>query len=147
MWVDSPFIQSLNVQTALNLNINLEMQVSKIFVNNSWNISLAWYDFIPFLEDRLEYIYFVENLKDDMLCWNHSANAILDSKETFRFISKHAPIVPWVVSLLNKDIPPSKSLLVWRQHHKKIPTVEQMRMRGFMCVSKCSICNCQEENT
>jgi len=43
----------------------------------------------------------------------------------------------WVWS---KDIPPSKSLLAWRLMHDKLPTYDNLAMRGCSLPSMCSLC-------
>lgn len=58
-------------------------------------VPLAWCDVFPFLEERLVYLFFVDDLKDDMSYWKHSTNGILDSKEAFHFISRQTPSLPY----------------------------------------------------
>ncbi|GAU32674.1 hypothetical protein TSUD_218510 [Trifolium subterraneum] len=47
----------------------------------------------------------------------------------------------WAKTIWNSDIPPSKSLLVWRLMHNKVPTDENLMLRGCYMPSMCSICN------
>jgi hypothetical protein len=53
----------------------------------------------------------------------------------------------WPKLIWSADIPPSKSLFVWRLMHDKVPTDEQLLLRGCCIPSMCSLCNKFAEST
>lgn len=49
---------------------------------------------------------------------------------------------PW-----DKNVPLSHSMLIWRVSHNKMPTDENMNVRGFNGPSMCSLCRDNSETT
>lgn len=55
-------------------------------------------------------------------------------------IIKPYPLVLWSSFPWDKGSPHSHSMLVWRLIHNKIPTNENLKLRGFSFSSVCSLC-------
>ncbi|MCH86122.1 ribonuclease H protein, partial [Trifolium medium] len=53
----------------------------------------------------------------------------------------HYQDLHWAKVIWSPDIPPSKSLLVWRLMHNKVPTDDNLMLRGCELPSMCSICS------
>ncbi|CAJ2644788.1 unnamed protein product [Trifolium pratense] len=72
----------------------------------------------------------------DKLIWKHSDTGDLQLKEAYNFKLQQLQDLDWAKAIWNSDIPPSKSLLVWRLMHNKIPTDENLKntrdQRNFM---------------
>lgn len=47
----------------------------------------------------------------------------------------------------NSSIPPSRSFLLWRFLHNKVPTDDNLYLRGCINVSMCSLCNSASETS
>ncbi|GAU50480.1 hypothetical protein TSUD_409650 [Trifolium subterraneum] len=78
----------------------------------------------------------------DNSCWrvgNGSDNGLLTLKIAYDFKRPHAPFLPWAKSIWSKDIPPTRSLLVWRVMLDKVPTDDKLIERGCNLPSMCSL--------
>ncbi|CAI8607605.1 unnamed protein product [Vicia faba] len=67
-------------------------------------------------------------------------------RKAYAFKCHPLPPPPWASSIWDCHIPPSKSLLVWRLQHSKVPIDDQLVRRGFNVISKCSLCNNSAES-
>lgn len=76
----------------------------------------------------------------DVLVWRHTSDGKLTSKHAFEFLCPWFPSLPWAELIWSSAIPPSHSCLFWRLHHGKMPTDENLRRRGCIVVSVCSLC-------
>jgi len=82
-----------------------------------------------------------------MLIWKHSTVGVLTLKDAYDFKKHHQPKVHWEKIICSKDIPPSKSLLVWRFMLNKLPTDENLSVRGCSLPSMCSLCGNHAETS
>jgi hypothetical protein len=71
----------------------------------------------------------------------------LQLKEAYLFKLQQFQDLYWPKLIWSADIPPSKSLFVWRLMHDKVPTDEQLLLRGCCIPSMCSLCNKFAEST
>jgi len=85
--------------------------------------------------------------KPDKLVSKLNGTGILTLKEAYDFKKHHLTKVPWAKIIWSKDIPPSKSMLVWRLMLNKLPTDENLAARGCLLPSMCSLCNMNEESS
>jgi len=53
----------------------------------------------------------------------------------------------WAKLIWHASVPPSKSFLVWRLFHDKLPTDENLIKRGLQFPSVCSLCGSNQETT
>jgi hypothetical protein len=83
----------------------------------------------------------------DHLIWKLSDSGDLSLKAAHLFKMQNCHDVHWAKLIWNTAIPPSKSLLVWRLMYDKIPTDENLLIRGCYLPSMCSICKTQVETT
>jgi hypothetical protein len=68
----------------------------------------------------------------DQLIWKHNSAGILPLKEAFSFKKHHPLKIPWTKCIRNRDIPPSKAMMVWRLMMGKLPTDENLELRGYV---------------
>jgi len=68
----------------------------------------------------------------DKLVWKHSPKGDLTQKDAYEFKKQHFPKIHWAKKIWSKDIPPSKSLLVWRMMLYKLPTDEVLTSKGVI---------------
>lgn len=79
--------------------------------------------------------------------WEASNNGILTFKDAYNHLNPDAQSVSWGKLILNSSIPPSRSFLLWRPLHNKVPTDYNLRLRGCIFVSMCSLCKSSAETS
>ena len=84
---------------------------------------------------------------EDSLNWKHTQNGLLSFKDAFLFKSSKGQKIQWAKTIWSPDIPPSKSILIWRILHNRMPTNENLITRGCQLASMCSICLKEHEST
>jgi len=65
------------------------------------------------------------SLKPNGLLRKHNSSGSMSLKDAFQFVSPSGVQRNWAKLIWNPAIPPSKSFLIWRAIHKKLP---QMRI-------------------
>ena len=68
-------------------------------------------------------------------------------KDDFRFKSQQLQEVNLAKVIWAKNIPPSKSLLVWKIMHDKVPCDDKHKESGCNIPSVCNLCGSSEEST
>jgi hypothetical protein len=76
----------------------------------------------------------------DKILWQHSDSGDLHLKDAYNFKLQQIQDLHWAKSIWSPDIQPSKSLLVWRLMHNKVPTDDNLLLRGCALPSMCSLC-------
>lgn len=121
--------------------------VNMYILNNHWNISEELENQFPGLRSIVSQVTIPEILKPDKLVWLHNSTGILTAKEAYDYKKNHFRKLHWTKHIWSADIPPSKSLMVWRLMHNKLPTDENLITRGCHLPSRCSLCSIHEEST
>jgi ribonuclease HI len=85
--------------------------------------------------------------KPDKLVWRPSSFGDLTFKDAYLFNVELGNQLSWAKTIWSIDIPPSKSLLVWRLMHNKIPTDDNLMFRGCNLASQCSLCGKHSESS
>ncbi|GAU30172.1 hypothetical protein TSUD_311230 [Trifolium subterraneum] len=62
----------------------------------------------------------------DSLVWVDTANGLLSLKDAYEVKRSHFPAISWAKSIWCKEVPPSRSLLVWRMMLDKLPTDDNL---------------------
>jgi hypothetical protein len=116
----------------LNLYISCELpiQLSHAFNNISNRVHQVT---IPFVTTHAK------------LLWKLSGDLLL--RDAYFFKLQQVQDLHWAKSIWSPDIQPSKSLFVWRLMHNKVPTDENLMIRGCALPSMCSLCNKQVESS
>jgi hypothetical protein len=83
----------------------------------------------------------------DKLLWKHPNSGDLEHKQAYSFKLQQYQDLHWAKLIWNPAIPPSKSLLVWRLMHQKVPTDENLTSRGCVIPSMCNFCNAHSESS
>jgi ribonuclease HI len=83
----------------------------------------------------------------DKLLWKHTDSGDLELKQAYSFKLQQFQDLPWAKLIWNQAIPPSKSLMVWRLMHQKMPTDENLMIRGCALPSMCNLCNSHIESS
>ncbi|CAI8604586.1 unnamed protein product [Vicia faba] len=146
-WSGSLFLNEIGNVSLSDVNINFDAIISNYSTNLDWNVFVAWFNLFSFLEERLVDFVVHEGNRENLLCWKSFFNGLLSLKDAYAFIHRNSTQDLWAKNLWNNNIPLSRSLLVWRLHQNKIPTYDQLNLRGFSIMSKCSLCNRHVENS
>lgn len=83
----------------------------------------------------------------DSLQWKHDQSGELCLKEAYNFKHHQFQELHWAKTIWSVDIPPSKSMFIWRLMHNKVPTDENLKQRGFSFPSICNLCYKHEESS
>ncbi|CAJ2673345.1 unnamed protein product [Trifolium pratense] len=101
----------------------------------------------PNLMNHLNQVIIPLDDKMDRLIWMHTDSGDLTLKDAYLHFAPIGPNISWAQSIWNVAIPPSKSFMVWRLFHNRLPTDENLASRGFQLPSVCSICNKSSESS
>jgi hypothetical protein len=130
-----------------HISKRLVSSVSDYIVNGQWIIP-------PQLSQRFTNLRFLVHQvtipldpSHDLLLWKHTDSGELSFADAYNFISPQFQDLDWSKVLWNVDIPPSKSLVAWRLMHNKMPTDENLKLKGCSLPSMCSLCCKHEESS
>jgi ribonuclease HI len=125
----------------------LTSTVSDYLSNGCWNIpSQLQLEFSNLLSLVNQATIPLEQCQDSLL-WKHTDSGCLELKEAYSFKMPPLQDLFWARCVWSPDIPPSKSLMVWRLMHNKMPTDENLIFRGCVLTSMCNLCNKHAETT
>ena len=144
-WCGAPLSQALNIPEAISSH--LSSTVSDYIVNGEWSIPSELTQMFPSLRHLVPQAIIPFVPKEDELIWKHSANGLLDLKHAYVFKRNNIEEMKWTKLIWNKDIPPSKSLMIWRLMQEKIPTDERLMEIGCQFASMCSLCFKKSESS
>jgi ribonuclease HI len=125
----------------------LEAKVSDFIVDNSWHIPAETSLLFPNLIHLVSQVTIPLDQHDDNLVWLGTDSGALSLKEAFTFKSQIQSKLHWAKTIWSIDIPPSKSLVSWRLMHDKLPTDDNLMLRGCLLPSVCSLCFQQVETS
>jgi len=126
---------------------NIPAKVSDFIFDFKWRIPISMETAFPNLRQLAQQITLASDHREDMLLWKHCNFGALSLKEAFLHKNGYAQNLPWTKAIWGLDIPPSKSLLIWRLMHRKIPTDENLNARGCSFPSMCSTCKSYTESS
>jgi len=144
-WCGDPIAYQLNIPSHLHSNLNAT--VSDFIVNSQWSIPFLVLLSFPEVKYLAEQITIPIEESEDKLLWMKSNNGNLCFKEAFLFKYGTGQNINWAKTLWRPDIPPSKSLHVWRLMHNKIPTYDNLMSKGVQLPSISSSCSCNWESS
>jgi len=137
-WCGAPLSQALNIPP--HISSLLVSKVSDYIIDGEWAIPEALEQMFPILRILIQQATIPLNPEDDQLLWKHTTNGDLDLKQAYSFKLHHSEELQWTKLIWNPDIPPSKSLMVWRLMLNKIPTDDNLMIRGCQLASVCNLC-------
>ncbi|WJX71700.1 hypothetical protein P8452_55669 [Trifolium repens] len=124
-----------------NISSLLSSRVSDFVRNGTWCIPEALANIFPTLVTLVNEIPLPLEQDQDELLWKLTDDGRLTLKEAYKFKSHAWPTLSWASYIWSVDIPPAKSLLVWRLMLDKLPTDENLRQRGCQIPSVCNLCH------
>ena len=144
-WCGDTIVSQLNVPS--HLHSNLTATVSDFIVNGQWSFPISVLLSFPEVKHMVEQVTIPIEVSEDKLLWVKSNNENLSYKEAFLFKYGTSQNMNWAKTLWSPDIPPSKSLLVWRLMHNRVPTDENLMSKGVQIPTMCSTCNSNCESS
>jgi len=144
-WNGDPLFESLNLPAA-QVN-SFPPKLCSYIHDSHWRIPEVLLQRFPSLRLLNSQVILRTGTKPDKLVWKLNGTSILTLKDAYVFKKHHFPKVPWAKIIWSKDIPPSKSILVWRLMLNKLPTDDNLAARGCHLPSMCSLCNMNEESS
>ncbi|GAU44712.1 hypothetical protein TSUD_24750 [Trifolium subterraneum] len=143
--LNTHLINTLNIP--LHIHGRLQATVSCFIEDNNWkfpNVLLTAYPYLLSIPNR---IAIPLSASDDDFLWNHFHDGNLSFKDAYEFRCHDGQQVPWAKLIWNPAIPLSKSFLLRRSLHDKLPTDENLTIRGCCLPSICNLCCVAAEST
>jgi hypothetical protein len=126
---------------------NLISLVNEFILNGQWCIPIQLSQRFTNFSSLVQQVTIPLEHSQDILLWKHSDSGALHLAHAYNFHSPHFQDLEWSKFLWSLNFPTSKSLLAWRLMHKKIPTDENLHIRGCVLPSMCSFCCKKEESS
>lgn len=143
-WLGDPLVDLMHID--VDFHGHMKGMVSEVIENGSWNIPAPITDFGD-IKARLDALVLPRTQLEDVLVWQHSSDGILHSKHASAFLRPSSQVLPWAASIWRAAVPPSHSFIFLRLYHSKVPTDENLRSRGCIVVSVCSLCLKTDESS
>jgi hypothetical protein len=138
-WCGEPLADQLHIQD--HVRPFLSSLVSDFILNGHWNIPSQLTAMFPNLNSIVSKVLIPMEACNDKFLWGHTDSGDLELKQAYMFKCQHVQDLNWAKQIWNIAIPPSKSLMVWRLMHDKMPTDEKLMERGCAIPSMCNLCN------
>lgn len=143
-WLSNPIVDLLDIPDSVHHL--LRAKVEDFIEHGKWKIPQAILEHNHNLSSELSRISIPISPVNDSLYWAASNSGELTSKDAYNFLFPVTSAQYWCKLIWSTSIPPSKSFLIWRLIHNKVPTEDKLWSRGCHVVSICSLC-CQDYET
>lgn len=143
LWCGNSIVSSLDIPIAFHPF--LKAIVSQFIINHSWSIPQNLLQIFPNLHNFIKDVSIHVIEKEDKIIWKHSHDRGLFFKEAYQFHCNGGQNLSWAKNIWNNAIPPSKSTMIWRTLHNKLPTDDNLSLRGCNISSMCSLCDKAQE--
>jgi len=139
-WTDNWCGEPLSYVYQINEHLvsQLPTKVCDYIQNFQWNIDDNLHNIFPNLRNLASQVTLSASDTPDVIMWEHTPNGELSLVDAYNFKNQHSPKLPWTSQVWNRDIPPTKSFMVWRLMRDKLPTDDKLCHRGFSMPSMCS---------
>jgi ribonuclease HI len=119
---------------------NLKAKVSDFIAQNDWHLPDVLQTTFPTLHLLVRQVIIPFDPGEDSLTWLSNDSGDFSHKDAFKFKSQNHPQLQWAKAVWSVDIPPSNSLVVWRFMLGKLPTDDNLMLRGCALPSVCNLC-------
>lgn len=144
-WLSHTIIDLLHIPDSLHSY--LQARVNDFICDNSWSIPSILVSKFPAVSTEIHQMPITIFPCENQVVWHNSNSGLLTFIDAFFFLKPSNPSISWGKLIWNQFIPPSKSLLVRRLIHHKMPTDENLRVRGYITVSICSLSEMSDETS
>ncbi|KAF1864426.1 hypothetical protein Lal_00021848 [Lupinus albus] len=142
-WLGAALVDQMSILASLHSS--LVARVSDFVWNSTWTIPKVFAEAFP---DVVQDIVQVNICRmQDKLIWQGTTNGTLSLKSTFICLRPAIEERTWCKKIWSDFIPPSKSFTTWRLFHQKMPTDENLQLRGCQLASMCSNCHSHIETS
>jgi hypothetical protein len=145
LWCGIPLSVQFHIPD--HISTSLSSKVSDYIVNRGWSIPTFLSQLFPTLISIVNQVIIPLEPCSDSLLWKHTNNGDLNLKEAYLFKTQSWQELPWAKYIWSIELPPSRSFLVWRLFHDKIPTDDHLKSRGCYVPSMCNLCSNHEETS
>jgi hypothetical protein len=142
-WCGNSLVQSLDIPP--HLHLFLKAKVKNFIENQRWKIPNCLFSAYPNLLSLINNVTIPLQEKNDKLFWNLSHDGDLSLKDVYTFYCPASQHLNWTRLVWNACIPPSKSMVYWRCLQHKLPTDDNLVMRGCSLPSMCNLCESEIE--
>jgi len=141
LWFDNWMGSSLATMLKLSTHLfpHLKATLAFVITDGKWDIPRIILDF-PLVAAQIMQVTLPVSPLLDKCAWIHSPDGELSSKLAFQFLNPVPPNLDWATDIWRPCIPPSHSLIFWRFMLSKLPTDENLQLRGCTLVSMCPLC-------
>jgi len=122
-WCGPPFNLFMNDDEVVDDSI----LVRDYIIDHRWNLPTDFVFQFPHIWNLVQQVTIPEEDIEDELVWLESSNGKLSFKDAYIFIDTPSQCLQWARCVWSPNIPPSKSLLVWRVMNDKVPVDEKLR--------------------
>jgi len=136
-WLGIRLVDLLHISPTLHTK--LRASVADVIMDDTYYLPAASLA-VPEVASHVAHMVLPTTPLPDALVWLHSPDGKLTSKLSFNFLQPAAVSLPWGAAIWKFCIPPSHSFILWRIMHGKMLTDENLRHRGYIIVSICSLC-------
>lgn len=137
-WLPEPVLNILQVPS--NMHGFFQSKICDFIKDAVWSLPPELSSAFPDLAALINKVTIPLAPDQDRLVWRHSDSGILSSKGAFLFLNPSLQQRAWGKLIWNPYTPPSRSFVVWRLMHNKLPTDDNLIARGCTVVSMCSLC-------
>ncbi|XP_058760550.1 uncharacterized protein LOC131633894 [Vicia villosa] len=141
-WYGEPLVDVFKIPSVFHQS--LQVKVKDWFSNGSWVIPGSVLTALPELINITSKIS--STAENDTLIWRAAEDGMLTVKLAYAYILKPHQSHKWISFPWHRDIPPSQSMVVWRLIHKRMPSDDNLKIRGLSFPSMCSLCKSSEES-
>jgi hypothetical protein len=144
-WCGLPLVDQFNIPP--QIRPSLSSIVSDYILNGHWNLPPQLSLMFNNLDSIVNNVIIPFEPHPDKLLWKLTDSGDLELKQAYSFKLQQYQDLHWAKLIWHPDIPPSKSLVVWRLMHLKMPTDENLMTRGCSLPSMCSLCSSHVESS
>jgi ribonuclease HI len=135
-WCGTSLVEQLNIPA--HTRPMLTSSVSDYIQNGLWEIPSTLTAMFSNLRSIVSQVTIPMFHTDDKLIWRHTDSGELELKEAYLFKMQQYQELHWAKLIWNPAIPPSRSFMAWRLMHEKMPTDENLILRGCALPSMCN---------
>ncbi|GAU46013.1 hypothetical protein TSUD_401350 [Trifolium subterraneum] len=137
-WLGEPLAGALNLPD--NVCKTLNTRVCDLLENKRWLIPPIINALAPWLVEEIRTVIIPLTPLEDKLVWKNSKDGDLSAKDAYLHLTPPPTSLHWATLIWQGFIPPSCSFILWRIIHNKMPTDDNLRLRGCTVVSVCVLC-------
>lgn len=141
----NPFTNVLNIPSSIS---HLLSEMILDFIQDfQWKVPQVVSIAFPLIISLAQQVIIPLERKKDKLVWINSSKGDLTLKDAYLHKSPIGQNVHQAKVIWSPDVPPSKSMNVWRLLHNKLPTDDNLSIRGCSFPSMCSCCSRHSETS